>query len=163
QSADDLRIEQVVAHAQQEGTVQIGLGLEYRNTVRALPLIIDDMHDLDSLPSRKCVQRSPYVLSPIAAHHKKTVHPRGAGTGNHALEQSHSLDGYQRLAWTLLPQPPAHTGGDDEAVHGPTARSFAVLARMKASTMSYASSSVYCFRGCLQKYALGPSSGPLSP
>src|SRR5262249_16022135 len=57
QTAENLRIDQMVAHAQQERTVQKGPGLEHRDAVGALPLFIDDVHDRDSFPCGKYVQR----------------------------------------------------------------------------------------------------------
>src|SRR5262249_4705551 len=144
QTAENLRIDQMVAHAQQERTVQKGPGLEHRDAVGALPLFIDDVHDRDSFPCGKYVQRGSSIIPPVAAHDIEAFHPGTTGTGDHALEQTHPVYRDQRLARALLPQPPTRSGGDDETVHGTTARNFAVWLRMKASTIAYASSSVCC-------------------
>src|SRR5262249_49757755 len=100
--------------------------------------LVDDVHDGDSLPLGERVQRRSHFIPAIAGHNKETFYPRIPSTPNHALEQAHTPYRDQGLAWTLFPQPAARPRGDDEAIHGPTALSFALLARMKASTMSYA-------------------------
>src|SRR5260221_10761082 len=134
QAAEDFRIDQVIAHRQQERLVQIPFRLEQRDSVGTVPLIIDDVRDANFFSCGKCIEFPPQFLSAIAADNDKFVDAGAASTADHTLYERDPLNADQRLEFTLLSQPGALPGRPDKTFHR-TAAIFTVLERMKASTI----------------------------
>ncbi len=130
------RIDQMIAHAQQKRTVQKRSRLRDGDAIAALPLVVIHVPDWNSFPVGKRVERCAHIFPPVAAHHQEALDAGASGTRDDALEQPFAVYRDQRLALSPLSQAPPRPGGDNEADQGTTALSFAVLLRMKVSTMS---------------------------
>ena len=123
-------------HMLNKRTVQKGSRLRDGDAIAALPLVVVHVLDWNSLPLGKRVERGAHIFPPVAAHHQEALDAGASGTRDDALEQLYAVYRDQRLALSPFSQAPPNPGGDYEADQGTTARSFAVLLRMKVSTMS---------------------------
>ncbi len=148
EAADDLRVEQMVGHQQEEalaGDLRRG---DHRQAVGGPPVGVAHGGDRQALAVGQLGQEGLERLGLIAGDHDEVGRPAGVGGLDHPLDQRHAEHGRERFGACDLPEPGALPRGDDDAVHS---AAILVASAMKASVILWASSSVNCRGGCLQK------------
>jgi hypothetical protein len=117
QSLEQTLVDEMVAHQQDEGLLlDLVPGRVGGQAVAGLPLVVDDVTDLDAPPRGQTIEEATHAVALEAGDDGEVVEP-GPGSGqDHPLDEREAQQGHEGLRDALPSQPAAASRRKNETL-----------------------------------------------